>query len=188
MSRIESAAKSAMTQLMYGQPIMLDRVQQFFIASLLCLIASRNEFSRLGATAISNEERTWLRTHCMPPWNWQIWIARYRGERQNEHWCYHYPMQIGPTPEEGSCPTSEIGDHKCNTQTTTLVIGQLTAHLFSSTAMPEFPGYQGIRLCKIWPPNNWFIDWSTVPAYGERNLFSLAAALSRDIPPADATD
>jgi hypothetical protein len=109
-------------------------------------------------------------------------------ERQNEHWCYHYPMQIGPTPEKGSFPTSGIGAHKCNTQTTTLIIGQLSAHLFSSTAIPEFPGYQGIRLCKIWPPSNWLVDWTTVPAYGERILFSLASALSRDIPPADSTD
>ncbi len=181
MSKIESASKLATTRLMRGEPLILDRVHQMLVATLLCLIAVRNEFSALAARGVSEGERTWLRTKLTPPWNWQIWIARYRSLRPNEHWCLHLPMHIASTP------TAETGPDKCNTQTTTLAIGQLSAHLFSSTELIDFPGYQGIHLCKIWPPGDWFIEWRCVPAYDEPTLKVLAEALSRDIPAGNAS-
>jgi hypothetical protein len=179
MSRIESAAKSATTKLMLGEPIVLDRVQQMLVATLLCLIAVRNEFSSPVGMGVSEEERMWLRTTLTPPWNWQIWIARYRGLRPNEHWCMHLPTHIASTP------TTETGPDKCNTQTTTLAVGQLSAHLFSSTEILDFPGYQGMHLCKIWPPSDWLIEWPCAPAYNEPELTALAEAISRDIPADD---
>jgi hypothetical protein len=182
MSKIESAAKPATTRLIYGEPFVLDRVQQMLVATLLCLIAVRNEFSALGARGVTDDERTWLRTTLTPPWNWQIWIARYRGSRPNEHWCYHFPMHIA------SSPTTETGPDKCNTQTTTMAVGQFGAHLFSSTEFLDFPGYAGIDLCKIWPPSNWIIDWHRVPSYNEIVLRTLAESLGRDLPPGDAID
>ena len=174
MSRIESMAKPAMTSLMFGEPILLDRVQQMLVASLLCLIAVRNEFSALAARGVSDGERKWLRTTLTPPWNWQIWIARYRGVRPNEHWCLHLPCHIASTP------STETGPDKCNTQTTTLAVGRLSAHLFSSTEILDFPGYSGINLCKIWPPRDWLIDWRVVQAYNEAVLRDLAESFSRE--------
>jgi hypothetical protein len=174
MSKIESAAKPSTTRLMHGNTLILDRIQQMLVATLLCLIAVRNEFSALGARGVSEQERMWLRTRLTPPWNWQIWVARYAGSRPNEHWCYHYPLHIASTP------TAETGPDKCNTQTTTLAVGELCAHLFSSTEILDFPGYQGIHLCKIWPPGDLLIDWRLVPAYEEPVLMSLAESLSRD--------
>lgn len=179
MSKIESAAKPAMSRLMYGEPILLDRIQQLLVATLLCLIAVRNEFSPLAAQAVTADERTWLRTKLTPPWSWQIWLTRYRGARPNENWIRHYPLHIASTP------TAETGPDKCNTQTTTLAIGRLGAHMFSSTEFLDFAGYDGIRLCKIWPPGNWLVDWSHVAAYCEPELKALAESLSRDIPAGD---
>jgi hypothetical protein len=168
MSKIESAAKPAMSRLMHGEAMILDRIQQLFVASLLCLVTVRNEFSALAAQGVSANERTWLRTTLMPPWNWQIWLTRYRGSRPNEHWIRHNPLHIASTP------TTETGPDKCNTQTTTLAIGELGAHLFSSNDFLDFAGYDGIRLCKIWPPGNWPIDWRYVPIYSEPELIALA--------------
>jgi hypothetical protein len=176
MSKIESAAKPTMSKLMLGEPILLDRMQQFLLAALLCLIAVRNEFSRLAVRGVSADERDWLRLNLAPPWGWQIWIMRYQGARSNEHWIRHFPMHLA------SSPTDETGPDKCNTQTTTLAIGQLGAHLFSSTAL-DFPGYVGMDLCQIWPPQDWYVDWTSVPTYNEADLKALAEALSRDIPP-----
>lgn len=182
MSRIEGAAKPVALSLMQGRPILLGIAEQMLLASLLCLITVRNEFSALAAIAVPAEERAWLRTQLTPPWkNWKIWIARYVGARLNEHWVLHYPMHID------SEPGAETGPHKTNTQTTTLVIGQLCAHVFSSTIIGEdFPGYEGINLCQIWPPSQFGIEWRSVPAYGEPALFALAEALGREMPAGDA--
>ncbi len=176
MSTIENIAKRPMTMLMCGEPLLLTTINQLHIASLLCLIAMRNEFNYLGVRAISDAERDWLRMKLTPPWNWQIWLSRYVGRSQRECWYWQFPMHVS------SSPPSETGPHKCNTQTTTLAIGQLGAHLFSSTDFPEFGGYEGIHLCKIWPPAQWHVDWRRVPAYNELVLRHLADALSRGIP------
>jgi hypothetical protein len=77
---------------------------------------------------------------------------------------------------------SETGPEKVNTQTTTLVIGQLCAHLLSSTVGIGDPGYRGIRPSRIWPPSGYAVDWTAIPAYSDAVLFSWAEALSRDIP------
>jgi hypothetical protein len=181
MSRIEDVAKPVLLSLMQGEPVLLGTLDQMLVASLLCLITMRNEFSRLSAIAVPPEDRDWIRLNLIPPWyNWRIWITRYRGARANEHWAFHYPMHID------SSPMAETGPDKCNTQTTTLVIGQLCAHVFSSTIIgEELPGYEGIQLCCIWPPSQFFIDWRYVPAFGEPELYSLAEALGRDIPAGD---
>src|SRR6478609_10019799 len=50
-----------------------------------------------------------------------------------------------------------------DTQTTTLVIGQLCAHAFSSRTMPDFQGYKGAaELFQIWPTGpaiEWWLPW-----------------------------
>jgi hypothetical protein len=48
-----------------------------------------------------------------------------------------------------SSPTLAVGAEYSNTQVTSLVVGQLYAHLFSSTAWKDFPGYAGIELEKF---------------------------------------
>ncbi len=158
--------------------MLLSFVDQMLLATLLCLITMREEFGAVPLmVAASDEDRNWLRHHLHPPWEtWQVWIARYAGQ-PDQHWAYHLPMHID------SSETSETGPDKVNTQTTTLVIGQLCAHLFSSRVIDDFRGgYQGIRLARVWPPTGLYIDTGRLPRYGDNALIALAEALSRDIP------
>jgi hypothetical protein len=177
MSQIESSAKPFALPIMQGKTPLLDTIGQFFVASLLCLIAMRNEFGAFPyMIAVPQSDRDWLRTHRYPPWHWKIWVARYDGPK-DQHWAYHLPMHLD------SSRTSETGPDKVNTQTTTMVIGQICAHVFSSTTLDDSNfGYRGIRLCRIWPPSNYYINWANVAAHGDVILLSLAEALSRDIP------
>jgi hypothetical protein len=137
----------------------------------------RNEFSAFPLmVAAPGHERDWLRMHLHPPWHgWQIWAGRYLGSK-TQHWAAHLPMHVD------SSITSETGPDKVNTQTTTLVIGQMYAHLFSSTVIGEEFGYRGIHLTRFWPPSGYPIHWGDLPIYGDAPLLSLAGALSRDIP------
>ena len=48
-----------------------------------------------------------------------------------------------------SSPNEVVDARKCDTQVTTLVIGELCAHTFCSTTMPDFAGYDDARLCRI---------------------------------------
>ena len=178
MSKIEGDAKPVALPLMQGFPLILDRAKQRLLASMFCLITARNEFSRLGAIAVPEADRDHLRTTLLPPTHWRIWIAGYAGTNPKENWTYHQPMHVDLDP------ASETGPDKANTQTTTLVIGKLCAHTFSSTIIDDFSGYTGIELQRIWPTSD-DIDWSVVRAYDERALFSLSEAMARDIPPGD---
>jgi hypothetical protein len=178
MSKIEGASKLVALQLIRGQSMVLSIFEQMTLASLLCLIVMRYEFLAVPRmVAVPDNDRDWLRAHHYPPWrHWKIWVARYDGPA-DQLWAYHLPMHIDSR-------TAETGPHKVNTQSTTLVIGQICAHAFSSTEI-DFGGFRGIQPARIWPPCGQMIDWAAVPAYGDEILLSWAEALNRDIPTAD---
>jgi len=72
-----------------------------------------------------------------------------------------------------------------NTKITTLVVGKLCAHVFSST-IPDigFTGYTGVRLTQIWPPSDFDIDWRTVIRLSDQAVLALSETLSKAIPEA----
>jgi hypothetical protein len=185
MSQIESNAIGPSVPLIQGKPFaaevgqhsyMLNAWGQRAIASLLCLITMRVEFMHPPTQAASVTDRTWIKDKMEPPPFWQVWIARYSGTKAAEHWCRHYGLDLVSSPSEiRSAP-------KCNTQATTYVLGQLCAHVFSSTVLHDFTGYGG-ALCKIWPLTGWDVDCRHLPVIGDKGVISLSEALAREIPP-----
>jgi hypothetical protein len=180
MSRLEAAAIPGMTPLLLGQPAVLRTIDQRIIAALLCLITIRVEFADLATLAVPPEDRTWIKEHLLPPMSWRIWIARYDGSQSGQHWCRHHGMSIVSSPDESG------GSYQCNTQVTTMVIGQLCAHLFSSTALPDFAGYEGVRLTQIWPPSNFDIQTRLLANLSDDAVVSLSEALVREMSPIPA--
>lgn len=176
MSKIEGAAKPIGLPLMQGSSLILRPVDQMLLAALFCLITIRNEFNRLQSVAIPGVDRDCLRTTLLPPWHgWKIWIAKYGGPNVKENWSYHQPMHLA------SGPPSQTGPDKTNTQTTTLVIGQVCAHVFSSTYIPGFD-YIGLPMVQIWPPRPYDINWRNARTHTERTLFALMEVIPRAIP------
>src|SRR5262249_10222680 len=127
MSQIEQRAIVSATSLIQGRPCVLDSKAQKALAALFCLITIRAEFSELSTLVVPTSDRTWLKDHLEAPALWQIWINRYTGSEPESHWCRHYGLRLQSSPDD------QIGSSECNTQTTTLVLGQLCVHAFSST-------------------------------------------------------
>jgi hypothetical protein len=185
MSRIEANAKDAIIPLVQGQAFigaatshtsLLNSWGQRAIASLLCLITMRVEFSHMATRAATDDHRKWIREPEDPPPFWKVWIARYAGQNPSAHWCRHYGLQLVSTPDE------IVADHVCDTQVTTFVMGHLCAHVFSSTTIPTFEGYSGQGLCRLWPLTGWDINCRFLPSINDEAVLSLAEALAREIP------
>jgi hypothetical protein len=172
ISRLENAAIPICIPLFRDEPHIFDTYFQRLFATFMCLITCRVAFTNPETQAIPASDRLWLKNNCCPPPDWKIWVARYHGERADEHWCRHHGMQILT-----GAPGEEVGPYKCNTQVTTFVFGKICVNVFSSTLWPDFRGYRGVRLTRIWPPNQWPIEWSQVPFISDEEIIRLAESI-----------
>ncbi len=174
MRQIEEATMPFMPSLLLGKPYLLDTICQRLLASFLCLVSMRVEFGSRGMRAIPAADRHWLMNHFEPPDEWRIWIARYEGvARMDERYT---AIQIASSPDVPA------GMEHCNTQVSTLVVGQLCAHLFRSTVWTDFHGYEGINLSLIWPPANFDIDTRFLTVVTETTLPWLHETIARETP------
>jgi hypothetical protein len=172
MSVIEKSAINPMRSLIHGIDVPLKMDDQRALAALLCLINMRLEF--LGAfRAIPAWDREAIRKTGLPPAGWCIWLARFTGQKGEDLVSRYCGMMAGELT-----PPEKIGPEYCNTQTTTLVIGKLCAHLFRSTFVP-FIEYDGARLTKIWPLTGYEIQSRFMPVISDVGVLSLAEALAR---------
>jgi len=173
MSRIEQSNIPVVSRLITGKPTILRPMDQWLLASLVCLITIRLEFIDREMQGVPVKDRHTLATTCSPPLDgsWRIWIANYSGEYPNDNWSRHFGLQVVSSPEQMLRP------HKCNTQITTMVIGRLCMHLVSSSAMPIPLGYSGIKLTNIWPPHKFDIDSRFLPTLDEVEVVHLHEAL-----------
>jgi hypothetical protein len=172
MRHIEEAAISIMPPLLLSRQDLLNTLDQRLLASFLCLICMRVELSS-RTRSIPPTDHHWLMDHFEPPANWKIWIARYAGGPLIDE--RYTALQIA------SSKNVTAGVEYCNSQVTTLVIGQLCAHLYSSTAWPDFPGYEGIELAPIWPQRCLDIEVSMLPTITEADVPWLHEAITRDL-------
>jgi hypothetical protein len=151
-------------------------MDQWLLSALLCLITIRLEFTDLEMQGVPVSDRRQLMTNGYPPFDtWRIWIARFGGANPEDHWSRHFGMQVVSSPNEISRP------HKCNTQVTTMVIGELCVHLISSSVMPVPRGYFGIELTPIWPPTNLYIDSRAIPFLNDAEVVYLHESLAASI-------
>lgn len=176
--QIEESVTPFVLAMMDGNFVTLSRDEQRRLSVWLALVAIMSEFTDPRTMAIPPEHRHWLKQRIEPAAGWMVWIGRYSGSNWRQHVLRHYGMQLEPSPDEN------VQAPICDTQTTTLVIGQLCAHIFSSTNFTDFPGYEGQTLIPIWPLNVGTITWGTSVALTDSGVISLSGALARAIPPA----
>jgi hypothetical protein len=172
MSRLEQANIATLSRLIVGKATLLTPMDQWILASLICLITIRVEFTDVELQGVPPEDRLTLMTSGGPPLDtWRIWIANYGGEHPEDHWSRHFGLQVVSSPNNMPRP------HKCNAQVTTMVFGHLCIHAVSSSAMHIPRGYHGVRLLEIWPPNDMNIDSSFLPVLNEAEVVHLHEAL-----------
>jgi hypothetical protein len=170
MSRIEQEAIPDATPLILGQGAQVEPDGQKRLAAFICLMTMRAEFLETKTMATSAAERSWIKDKGEPPENWKIWITRFAG-KSNRHWVYHHGLSASP-------PDVQVGA-SCDTQTTTMVLGELCAHAFSSRTTLDFEGYEGVHMFQVWPTGPTINWWETL-GIGDAALISLSEAFVRD--------
>jgi hypothetical protein len=173
MSLLETASLPIVRPLILGEPSVLDTDGMNLLAPMLALVSIRVELTAKTMRAVPQDEIKHLKDMMRPSVNWRIWIARHSGRNLTDYSYRYTAMQIESTP------TAVFGPEHCNTQVTTLVVGQLYAHVLFSTVWPNFQGYEGVSLTQIWPANDLHIRTEFLPAMPEQDGISLHEAISR---------
>jgi len=164
MSDLQKLAKPILLPLIQGESFLLTPKQQKIVAAWCTMSVMTSDFFQPDRQAISQQDRDYFRANLLPPPDtWKIWIGRY--ERQK--WVGNWVKNALPIPcEEDPVQFTADGFPRPNTQTTTLVFGQLYVHVFSC----PHPGIvakvsassKGIeKVAQIWPVREHFIAWPT---------------------------
>jgi hypothetical protein len=143
--------------LILAEPFVLDTSGMQMLAAVLALVSVRIGLTAKVMRAVPQSEIQQLMHNARPSENWRIWIARHAGANLKDYLYRYSAMQIV------SEPTAASGNEHCNTQVTTLVVGQLYAHILFSTVWPNFEGYEGVGLTRIWPANELHISTKYLP-------------------------
>jgi hypothetical protein len=125
-------------------------------------------------------DRLYLKDHLEPPPLWSVWIAKYVGEKPDDQWSRFCALQV--VSSDDSTLADKMGAEYCNTQCTTLVIGKLCAHLFSSTVQPNL-GYEGIRLTRIWPSSGFSLNTRFLPTLDDDQVVALHESVAANSVP-----
>jgi hypothetical protein len=173
MSRLEEYALPIIEPLVLNQPQLIDLPGQLALASVLALVSTRIEFTARGMRTIPREELDKIRLGGLPSRNWRVWIARFIGPDLKDYRYNYTAMQIADDP------SAAFGAEHCNTQVTTLIIGQLYVHMLFSTVWPNFQGYEGVELTQIWPPAGAYIEARLLPPMDETHGILLHETISR---------
>jgi hypothetical protein len=173
MSLVEAAALPAVEPLILGERSLLDLPAQWALANVFTLISTRIEFTAQGMATIPALELEALRANPLASDSWKIWIARHAGDNLKDYQYRYTAIQIEDDP------SAPHGAEYCNTHVTTLVVGQLYAHIFFSTVWPDFPGYEA-DLTQIWPPITPYIDTSLLPEMPDAGGVMVHEAISRE--------
>ncbi len=180
IERLEERNRDVIERALSGTLKTLSTQSQRDLAAWATLVTMMAEFAHLPTLSTEPQAYPLLRVNLEPPPGWGVWIARYNGTNLGQHVLRHYGLQLSPLPDVG------VETHKCDTQCTTFVIGELCVHTFCSTIFSGAEGdrYELIDIPQIWPPTGEPLDWSTARSIADAGVVSLSTALLRLIPPA----
>jgi hypothetical protein len=196
MSRLQTAAKPILLPLIKGDPLLLNREDQRLFAAWCAMSTMTSDFFYPKKQAISQADRDWLHHRWEPPpETWKVWIGRFARDKWQPHWIKNsLPMIDEPEEggEEGFIESSRDSVRPPNTQTTTMVVGELYIHTFSCpysrTIGPinMIPANGGEKVPLIWPPREHFIAWPIAPLSDKEadgipgSIFNLLVQADRD--------
>jgi hypothetical protein len=179
MSRIESAAKPMLTDLILGKARILDNTQQLALSTWITLISIVAEYTDKPTLSIPTHHRRYLMEKNLPPEGWRIWIGAYSGVRWGEcHDYRHFGLAIVPKNTFHSIRP------ECNTQFSTFVIGSLLIHAASTTIQNLTPTFNSIvdhGLEQIWPSLKQNVTWPTSFALSDEHVDYISDAFFRQL-------
>jgi hypothetical protein len=189
MRSIEEYARPYITALMLGDRQLLEAPHQYALAAFLSLVTTRIDISNKTARAVPPSDYQHLIQHREPGADWKIWIMRYIDGPGDDYAYRHFPMAMKELPrkmlETLSPQQLSARAEDCNTQVTTIVVGRLCAHIFSTTAYRDFAGYLEPPMCQIWPITGLYIDTGFLPDIDASTATWLHETIGRDRNPPD---
>jgi len=189
MRSIEEHAKPYIEALMAGNRVLLEPAHQYAVATFLCLVTTRIDASAKIAHPIPVSDHHHLIQNREPGPSWKIWIMRFIDGDGSDYWYNQFPMAMKAFPREMletlSPQQLSARPEDSNTQVTTIVVGRLCAHLFSTTVYDDFTGYVEPAMTQVWPINGMTIDTRWLPGIGAEDVHWLHEAIGRDRNPPD---
>lgn len=163
MSVLQNQTKPILLPLILGEKTTLFRKDQSALATWITMFAIVAEFKSKSErwVAVSGEQRLWFEAHKMPPKHWKIWIGYFK--RQTLKGVYFHNV-LPIFPKVGMGPTTEDGYPLPNTQTTSIAVGNLYAHLISTDG-PGIVERQRITtapVIQLWPITKSPIVWPRI--------------------------
>ncbi len=155
MSRVEERAKPILTKLILGESTEINKLGQKEISSWATLMAVIAEYTDLETLAISETDRQWLMKNSEPPDGWRIWLGTYSGDEWKMRYRHHGAAAV-------RLPIFNRKNIRCNTQSTTIVVGKMLMHMQSSSFNEVELGFQAgtaYNLIPIWPPSISTVMW-----------------------------
>jgi len=107
-----------------------------------------------------------------------------RGDLTKSHIWPEWAQKVIPATALSAAEIA-AGPDDTNTQVTTIVVGRLCAHIFSSTVYDDFAGYVEPPMCRIWPITGFDIDTGYLPEIDAEDATWLHEAIGRDRNPPD---
>ncbi len=163
MSRLQENAKPLVLALVQGKSTILSQKDQYTLATWCAMSVMTSDFFIPDRHAIPQIERDLLRTSTqIPNDTWKIWIGRFIRKDWVPHWTKNsMPIVDGDVDENAPLPPP-------NTQSTTLVFGELYVHAFSSVfpivvAKPWITDKRFEKIIQLWPVWEQFIAWPINP-------------------------
>ena len=168
MSGIQSAVKPYLVPMLNGASIELSRRTQRLLAAWVAMATMCAEYTDRQTVAIAQTDRDRLFDAQVPPSHWRIMLGRFK----RGTWRGYYVHNVLPFVEENA-PKAKPGTlTPPNTQTTTLVVGEVYFHVMSSTIARRmikrwrFPDAVAPFLTQLWPITGNLV-WPPVQTMGD---------------------
>lgn len=173
MSKLESAAKPILTNLILGKRLTLDQSDQLALSAWTAMTSIVAEYTDVPTQSIPTEHRQHLMEQGIPPEGWNIWIGAYAGKRWKQRYRHHGLASVPRSSFLNAQP-------HWGTQFSTFVAGALFIHAASTTALnliPIFNTAADERLIQIWPIKNPSVAFPTAVILSDEHADHIADAL-----------
>lgn len=195
MSRLQEITKPILLPLIAGNRVQLNHREQENLAGWIAMLTMVSEYrdrSR-NRVAISQEDRRWLKEHgTPPPKGWKIWLGNFSNQGE---WRSIWVHSVAPIAGKEHIPErTDFGLDLPNTQSTTVVIGQLYVHVLSSAlkswvVRQDMAGRGRAVMPRLWPllANGRRLRWPPTVGLSSAEAVALASSLYRSVkkvPPA----
>ncbi|MGE0610743.1 MAG: hypothetical protein AB7O70_00205 [Hyphomicrobiales bacterium] len=161
MSQLQNDSKDFLVPLLLGQNVSLHRRAQTLIATwatMFTMVAERFDTNQ-KMISIPNQQLLTFKRIKRPPKGWKIWVAPTSVESNGT-----FSRSTVPVSANDKMPEKDAdGRDLPNTQTTTLRIGKLLIHTFSSVHAGTVKRKSLSGVTQIWPIKRSPIYWADCP-------------------------